>query len=61
MQRLVMRLRLWIVRSACRIALPRDVWVGKNFGAYTQRWDVVLGRLDSRGVLQGVSDRDVGA
>ena len=58
--RLVMRLRLAIVRVVCRALLPRNVWIGKQFGAYTQRWDILLGRLDSRGVLQGVLDRDVG-
>jgi len=60
-QRLVMRLRIATLRIACRLLLPRGVWIGKHFGAYTQRWDIVLGRLDSRGVLQGVTDRDVGA
>lgn len=61
LDRLVMRLRLAVVRAVCRALLPRGVWVGKHFGAYTQRWDIVLGRLDSRGVLQGVIDRYVGA
>lgn len=60
-ERCVMRLRLAVVRATCRALLPRGVWVGKHFGAYTQRWDIVLGRLDSRGVLQGVLDRDLGA
>ncbi|MFA7175289.1 MAG: hypothetical protein WC340_18085, partial [Kiritimatiellia bacterium] len=44
-----------------RMLLPRNVWVGKHFGAYTCRWSVHLGRLDNRGVLQGLSDRDAGA
>ena len=61
LERMVIRLRLAIVRAVCRALLPRGVWVGKHFGAYTQRFDIVLGRLDSRGVLQGVLDRDVGA
>lgn len=61
LERIVMRLRLAIVRAVCRTLLPRGVWVGKHFGAYTQRWDIMLGRLDSRGVLQGISDRDAGA
>lgn len=34
---------------------------GMHFGAYTQKWSVHLGRLDNRGVLQGISDRDAGA
>jgi hypothetical protein len=61
LDRLVMRIRLSVVRAVCRALLPRDVWVGKHFGAYTQRWDVMLGRLDNRGVLQGLSDSDAGA
>lgn len=59
--RLVMRFRLAIVRAVCWAFLPRNVWVGKHFGAYTSRWSVHLGRLDNRGVLQGLSDRDAGA
>ena len=61
LNRNVIRLRLAIVRTVCRAFLPRDVFVGKHFGAYTQRWDICLGRLDSRGVLQGMSDHDAGA
>ena len=61
LDRLVMRIRLAIVRSVCRVFLPRNVWVGMHFGAYTQKWSVHLGRLDNRGVLQGLSDRDAGA
>lgn len=59
--RLVMRIRLEIVRAVCRLLLPRNVWVGMHFGAYTQKWSVHLGRLDNRGVLQGISDRDADA
>jgi len=58
LERFVMRLRLSIVKAVCRLLLPRNVWVGHHFGAYTQKWSVHLGRLDSRGVLQGLSDRD---
>lgn len=61
LDRLVMRIRLAIVRAVCRLLLPRNVWVGMHFGAYTQKWSVHLGRLDNRGVLQGLSDRDAGA
>lgn len=57
--RLVMRFRLAIVRAVCRLLLPPDVWVGLHFGAYTQRWSIHLGRLDNRGVLQGLSEHDV--
>lgn len=59
--RCVMRLRLAAVKVVCRLLLPRDVWVGKRFGAYTQRPAICLGKLDNRGVLQGVLDRDIGA
>jgi len=61
LDRLVIRIRLGIVRSVCRMFLPRNVWVGMHFGAYTQKWSVHLGRLDKRGVLQGLSDREAGA
>ena len=57
----VMRLRLAAVRTVCRLLLPPELWVGKHFGAYTQRFDICLGKLDGRGVMQGVLDRDVGA
>jgi len=61
LDRLVMRIRLAIVRSVCRAFLPRNVWVGMHLGVYTQKWSVHLGRLDNRGVLQGLDDRDAGA
>lgn len=57
----IMRVRLLIVRAVCYLLLPRNVWVGKYFGAYTQKWYVQLGRLDNRGVLQGLGDYDAGA
>ena len=58
---LAMFVRISIVRAVCLLFLPRDVWVGKHFGSYTQRWSIALGRLDDRGVLQGVLDSDIGA
>lgn len=61
LDRLVMRLRLAIVRAVCRLFLPRNVWVGLHLGAYTRKWSIHLGQLDSRGVLQGLSDHDAGA
>jgi hypothetical protein len=61
LERKVMRLRLAIVRLICRLLLPRNVWVGMHFGAYTQKWSAQLGRLDNRGVMQGLSDHDAGA
>gem|GEM_PF-4222113 len=59
--RLVAKLRLGILRLVCRVLLPRDVWIGKHCGAYSKRCAVVFGRLDRRGVLQGVLDSDLGA
>jgi hypothetical protein len=59
--RFVLRARLYIVRWVCRMLLPRHVWVGKHFGVYTQRFDVVFGVLDNRGVLQGRTARELGA
>ena len=55
----MIRLRLRILRLVCKLLLPRDLWVGKHFGAYTQKWDVIFGRLDGRGVLQGVSEEEI--
>jgi hypothetical protein len=60
-ERRVMRLRLAVVKTVCRLLLPRNVWIGLHFGAYSQKWSIHLGRLDSRGVLQGLSDHDAGA
>ena len=60
-KRLVMRFRLIILRMVCWVLLPRDIWIGKHYGGYTQKWGICLGRLDNRGVLQGVLDKDVDA
>lgn len=60
-ERVVMRLRLAVIRAICRAMLPCDVWVGKHRGAYSTRYGIHLGKLDGRGVLQGLSDRDAGA
>jgi len=53
------RLRIVILKMVCTWLLPRGLWVGKHFGAYTQRSDILFGRIDNRGVIQGVSDRDI--
>ena len=58
-KRIVIRLRLLIVKLVCMMFLPRHVWVGKHFGVYTQRFNVVFGKLDSRGVLQGYTEHDL--
>ena len=55
----IMRLRLVFLRWVCWLLLPRDIWVGKYYGAYLQEWEIHFGRLDNRGVLQGVADRDI--
>lgn len=52
-------MRLLIIRFICRLLLPKGIWVGKHWGAYTQKYDIVFGKLDYRGVLQGVLDKDV--
>lgn len=54
-----MRLRLAIVKAVCWVCLPRGLWVGKNFGPYSCRWFVAFGRIDNRGVLQGMSEQQV--
>jgi len=56
---MMLRLRLQLLCLACRVLLPKNVWVGKHFGAYTRKYDVVFGRLDSRGVLQGIEPKDI--
>lgn len=48
-----MRLRLYLMRLMCKLLMPGNIFVGKHFGAYTCRRDVVFGVLDCRGVLQG--------
>jgi hypothetical protein len=55
----VMKLRFGLLRIMCIMLLPRDVWIGKHFGAYTQEYNIVFGRLDNSGILQGMTDEDV--
>lgn len=57
--RFIIRLRLILVRIACYMFLPRNVWIGKHYGAYTQKWSIQLGKIDNRGVLQGISEKDI--
>lgn len=49
--------RIKLAKLFVRLLLPRDLWLGNHKGAYTQKWSVHLGVLDSRGVLQGIEDR----
>ena len=56
---MVMQLRLAIVKAVCWLLLPRGLWVGKNFGPYVCRWFIAFGRIDNRGVLQGMSEQQV--
>ena len=48
-----MSLRFKILTLLCKILLPKDLFVGNHYGAYTQKHDIVFGKLDERGVLQG--------
>lgn len=34
--------------------LPEDVWIGRYQGGYTQEIRWIAGKLDNRGVLQGL-------
>lgn len=52
-------LRLTILKAACKVLLPKDTWIGKSLGAYTGEYRVTFGRLDSRGVLQGVTEKQI--
>ena len=54
--RLMIRWRLCFVRLVCYVLLPHDLWVGKHFGVYTCKWNVVFGKMDERGVLQGITN-----
>ena len=56
---MIMRLRLAIIKAACGSLLPRGLWVGKHLGTYTCEYSIVFGQVDSRGVLQGVSEQQV--
>ena len=56
--RLVRLARIKLAKAAVKALLPKGLWVGNAFGGYTQKWSVHLGKLDSRGVLQGVADHD---
>jgi len=49
-------LRIKIVKIVVKLLLPKDIWVGKIKGAYTCKYDVLLGKMDKRGILQGVED-----
>ena len=51
------QLKLAVVKAVCWLLLPRGLWVGKNFGPYTCRWLVSFGRIDSRGVLRGITEQ----
>jgi hypothetical protein len=49
--------RIKLAKAAVKLLLPPDLWIGNHKGAYTCKWAVHLGKLDNRGVLQGVEDR----
>jgi len=52
----MLRARLLLIRLFARWLLPRGVWVGNHCGVYSLEWTPSLGELDSRGVMQGVTD-----
>ena len=56
--KLIRLVRIKLAKLAVGILLPRGIWIGKHKGAYTCKWAVHLGRMDNRGVLQGVEDRN---
>jgi hypothetical protein len=55
---MMIRFRLRVAHLLCRLLLPKGVWVGRPFGVYTRQCNVVLGRMDDRGVLQGMTVED---
>jgi hypothetical protein len=50
-------IRIKLAKLAVKLLLPKEIWIGNHFGCYTQKWSVHLGKLDNRGVLQGVEDK----
>lgn len=53
------KMKILLLKCLLRTLMPKDVFVGIYKGAYTQKYDVVFGRLDSRGVLQGICEEEV--
>lgn len=49
-------LRIKIVKLVVKMLLPPDIFVGNKIGIYTCKMNTLLGKLDDRGVLQGVED-----
>ncbi|WP_414039315.1 hypothetical protein ACJU26_08795 [Acidithiobacillus sp. M4-SHS-6] len=49
------KLRLLVVKLACWLCLPEEIWVGKTVGVYTQKVFIQFGKLDARGILQGLN------
>lgn len=56
LSRLVRLARIKLAKAAVKLLLPRGLWIGNHKGAYTCKWAVHLGKMDNRGVLQGVED-----
>jgi hypothetical protein len=56
---MIWRARINLAKVAVKILLPPDIWIGNHKGSYTCKWAVHLGKLDSRGVLQGVEERSL--
>lgn len=58
-QMFFLTLRIGFVMLVIKIFMPQDFFVGKHYGTYTCKYQVTFGRLDKRGVLQGVAARDI--
>jgi hypothetical protein len=52
-------MRLIILKIINKILLPKDVWVGKHKSPYQSKYTIIFGKLDNRGVLQGIEDEKV--
>ena len=50
------QLKIRLLRFACRILLPNGVCVCKTSGLYTKTVEIIFAEIDTRGVLQGISD-----
>ena len=53
------RARIWVIKVACKALMPENIWVSNYWGVYTQKAGVTFGKIDGRGVLQGVLEKDV--
>ena len=47
-------MKIVILKLICSLFLPKDIFIGKHCGPYTQKYNIFFGKIDNRGVLQGI-------